>query len=43
MKFDFWFELPKSLTDLAQNEISKEELSLTLMIENSSKVTNFIK
>jgi hypothetical protein len=42
MKFDFWLELPKSLVDLCETEISNDEKSVAIMIENSKNVRKFL-
>jgi hypothetical protein len=42
MKLEFWLELPNSLLDLCENEISTDESSFALMLENSRKVNNLI-
>jgi len=38
MKFDFWFDLPKALSDLSNELLSKEELNLCENIQINSKV-----
>ncbi len=42
MKFDFWFDLPKALSDLSHELLSKEELDLCETIQINSKVKDYI-
>ena len=43
MKFDFWFDLPKALSDISKDILSKEEIDSANFIEISSKVKKFNK
>jgi len=43
MKFDFWFDLPRALTDISRELLSKEELDLCEFINLNSKVYNHKK
>jgi hypothetical protein len=36
--FDFWFDLPKALVNLAQDSITEEEIEVSNVINNSYEV-----
>jgi hypothetical protein len=43
MKFDFWFDLPKALVNIAGESTSKEELELSMTLNKSLEVNYLIK
>jgi hypothetical protein len=43
MKFDFWLDLPETLVNLAQDDITKEEAHIALLIQNSKNVSGIIR
>ncbi len=42
MKYDFWMDLPKSLIELGSESVTKEDVSIANVIQNSNMVRNKI-